>query len=70
MSKRILVYDYAYRLLEDAKEQRIMDGWKRGASLEQIASEAIIFWSRHGDNTVCRDINEPDRVRKLLEGPQ
>ena len=44
MSKKILVYDEVYRMLEEAKEQRLEDGWKRGASLEQIASEAIIFW--------------------------
>lgn len=68
MSKRIVIFDEAYRLLEEAQGQRIEDGWKRGCSLEQIASEAIIFWSRQGDNTVCRDVTGPDRVRSLLEG--
>ena len=68
MAKKVMVFDEVYRMLKEVKEQRIEDGWKRGYSLEQIASEAIIFWSRQGDNTVCRDVTGPDRVRSLLEG--
>ena len=58
MSKRVLVFDEAYRMLEEAREQRIQDGWKRGDSLEQIASEAIIFWYSQGDNERFRDNND------------
>ena len=66
MSKKILVYDEVYRMLEEAKGQRLEDGWKRGASLEQIASEAIIFWCSQGDNEKFRDVNDIDLI--LREG--
>ena len=69
MSKKILVYDEVYRMLEEAKEQRLEDGWKRGASLEQIASEAIIFWCCQGDNEKFRDVNDIDFILKEAGKP-
>ena len=52
MSKSIKIFDYAHECLRIAQEQRKEDGWVNGSSLEQIASEAIIFWASHGDNSI------------------
>ena len=64
MSKRIVIFDEAYRLLKEAQGQRIEDGWKRGYSLEQIASEAIVFWSNQGDADRFKNENSVDRILK------
>lgn len=62
MSKRVLVYDEVLKMLEQVKEQRLEDGWKRGASLEQIASEAIIFWMSRGNNEKFMDISDKEYI--------
>ena len=41
MSARVLITDKARAMLEKEQERRIDNKWKRGYSLEQIASEAI-----------------------------
>ena len=64
MSKRIVIFDEAYRLLKEAQGQRIEDGWKRGCSLEQIASEAIVFWFNQGDADRFKNENSVDRILK------
>ena len=69
MSKKILVYEEVYRMLEEAKEQRVQDGWKRGSSLEQIASEAIIFWYNQGDSERFRNVNDKEFILKEAGKP-
>ena len=44
MSSRILISDKARKALEKEQERRIHEKWKRGYSLEQIATEAIIWF--------------------------
>jgi len=44
MSSRVLISDRAKEMLEKEQERRIHEKWKRGYSLEQIASEAIIWF--------------------------
>ena len=68
MSKSIKIFDYAHECLRIAQEQRKEDGWVSGSSLEQIASEAIIFWASQGDNSISKNIDDPEIIRKLLEG--
>lgn len=70
MSKRVLVYDEVLDMLEEAKNQRVEDGWKRGTSLEQIASEAIIFWSSQGNNEKFRDVNDKEYILKHAGEPE
>ena len=69
MSKRVLVYDEVLDMLLEAQSQRIEDGWKRGISLEQIASEAIIFWCSQGNNYRFRDINHQGFILKNAGKP-
>ena len=58
MSSRVLVSDKARRMLELEQERRIQNKWRRGYSLEQIATEAIIwFLSYEGARDVFRDDN-------------
>ena len=66
MAKKVMVFDEVYRMLKEVKEQRIEDGWKRGYSLEQIASEAIIFWCNQGDADRFKNENSVNRI--LEEG--
>jgi hypothetical protein len=63
MSSRVLISDAARHLLEREQERRIQAKWKRGYSLEQIASEAF-FWfisnspyldSSKDDNAVIKE---------------
>ena len=68
MSSRVLISDKARGALEREQDRRIKEKWKRGYSLEQIASEAIIFWASHGDNSITKNIKDPEMIRKLLEG--
>ena len=68
MSKSIKIFDYAYECLRIAQEERKEDGWVIGLSLEQIVSEAIIFWALRGDNSITKNIKDPEMIRKLLEG--
>ena len=44
MSSKVLITDHARSMLEKEQERRINENWKRGYSLEQIASEAIIWF--------------------------
>ena len=44
MSSRVLISDRAKEMLEKEQERRFREKWKRGYSLEQIASEAIIWF--------------------------
>lgn len=44
MSSRVLVTDKARKLLEEEQDRRIKANWKRGYSLEQIATEAVTFF--------------------------
>ena len=69
MSKKILIFDEVYRMLEEEKEQRLEDGWKRGASLEQIASEAIIFWCSQGDASRFKDVNDKEFILREAGKP-
>ena len=68
MAKSIKIFDYAHECLRIAQEERKEDGWVFGSSLEQIASEAIIFWASQGDNSITKNIKDPEIIRKLLEG--
>ena len=68
MPKSIKIFDYAHERLRIAQEQRKEDGWVFGSSLEQIASEAIIFWASHGDNSITKNVKDSEMIRKLLEG--
>ena len=68
MAKSINIFDYAHECLRIAQEERKEDGWVFGSSLEQIASEAIIFWASQGDNSITKNIKDPEIIRKLLEG--
>ena len=68
MSRSIKIFDYAHECLRIAQEQRKEDGWVSGSSLEQIASEAITFWASQGDNSITKNIKDPEIIRKLLEG--
>ena len=44
MSSRVLISDRAKEMLEKEQERRIHEKWKRGYSLEQIASEAVVWF--------------------------
>jgi len=44
MLSRVWVTDKARKLLEEEQDRRIKENWKRGYSLEQIATEAISFF--------------------------
>ena len=46
MSKRIVIFDEAYRLLKEAQGQRIEDGWK-----------VVRFWEHeiNGNPEYCRE---------------
>lgn len=65
MSSRVLVSDKARKMLELEQERRILDKWKEGVSLEQIATEAVIwFLSYEGprdayknDNSILREVS-------------
>jgi hypothetical protein len=58
MSVRVLISDKARELLEKEQERRIRAKWKRGYSLEQIASEAILWYASYGpDPDAFRDDN-------------
>ena len=63
MSSRVLVTDKARLLLEAEQERRIMENWKRGYSLDQIATEAIHFFmlthEAYGFRDRFKDSNEP-----------
>ncbi len=69
MAKRVLVYDEVLDMLLQAQNQRVEDGWERGTSLEQIASEAIIFWYSQGNNERFRNINDQDYILKNAGKP-
>ena len=45
MSSRVLISDEAREALEREQERRIREKWKRGYSLEQIATEAIVYFT-------------------------
>ena len=68
MPKSIKIFDYAHKCLRIAQEQRKEDGWVFRSSLEHIASEAIFFWASHGDNSITKNIKDPEVIRKLVEG--
>lgn len=58
MSSRVLVSDKARKMLELEQERRIQEKWRLGYSLEQIATEAIIwFLSYEGAREAFRDDN-------------
>ena len=63
MSSRVLVTDKARKLLEEEQDRRIKANWKRGYSLEQIATEAISFFMMLQPDAYARnrfaDSNEP-----------
>ena len=63
MSSRVLVTEKARVLLEAEQERRIKANWKRGYSLEQIATEAIHFFmlahEAYGFRDRYKDSNEP-----------
>jgi len=63
MSSRVLVTDKARKLLEEEQDRRIKANWKRGYSLEQIATEAVtLFMSLRSDGykrNRFADSNEP-----------
>ena len=63
MSSRVLVTEKARVLLEAEQERRIKANWKRGYSLEQIATEAVtVFMSLQSDGYTRNrfvDSNEP-----------
>ena len=64
MSSRVLVSDKARKMLELEQERRIREKWKLGYSLEQIATEAIIwFLSYEGAREAFRDDNSILRER-------
>ena len=44
MSSRVLISDRAKEMLEKEQERRIHEKWKRGYSLEQIVSEAVVWF--------------------------
>lgn len=44
MSSRVLISDRAKEMLEKEQERRFHEKWKRGYSLEQIASEAVVWF--------------------------
>ena len=44
MSSRVLISDKAREALEREQDRRIKEKWKRGYSLEQIASEAVVWF--------------------------
>ena len=64
MSARVLVTDRARQMLEREQERRIREGWKRGYSLEQIASEAIVWFLSYehardtfkDDNSIVKEV--------------
>ena len=65
MSSRVLISDRAKEMLEKEQERRIHEKWKRGYSLEQIASEAIIWFLSYehardtfkDDNSVIKEVS-------------
>ena len=63
MSSRVLVTDKARKLLEEEQDRRIKANWKRGYSLEQIATEAVtVFMSLQSDGHTrnrFKNSNEP-----------
>ena len=64
MSSRVLISDKARKMLEREQERRIREKWKLGYSLEQIATEAIIwFLSYEGAREAFRDDNSILRER-------
>lgn len=64
MSSRVLISDKARKMLEREQERRIQEKWKLGYSLEQIATEAIIwFLSYEGAREAFRDDNSILRER-------
>lgn len=62
MTKMVRVFDEAREIIEEESDFRIKEGWKRGTSLEQIASEAIIFWSVQGNARRFKDINDREYI--------
>lgn len=64
MSRRILVYDDVEKILTAEQYRRNHEGWKRGTSVEQIASEAILFWNAQGNHERFKDINDVDYILK------
>lgn len=64
MSSKVLITDHARSMLEKEQERRINENWKRGYSLEQIASEAIVFWFNQGDADRFKNENSVDRILK------
>ena len=65
MSSRVLISDRAKEMLEKEQERRIHEKWKRGYSLEQIASEAIIWFLSYehardtfkDDNSMVKEVS-------------
>ena len=63
MSSRVLISDRAKEMLEKEQERRIHEKWKRGYSLEQIASEAVVWFLNYehardtfrDDNSVIKE---------------
>lgn len=64
MSSKVLITEHARSMLEKEQERRINENWKRGYSLEQIASEAIVFWFNQGDADRFKNENSVDRILK------
>ena len=63
MSSRVLISDKAREALEREQDRRIKEKWKRGYSLEQIASEAVVWFLNYehardtfrNDNSVIKE---------------
>ena len=64
MTKLVRVFDEAREIIEQESDNRIKQGWKRGMSMEQIASEAIIFWAAQGNAGRFKDINDREYILK------
>ena len=65
MSKSIKIFDYAHECLRTAQEQREEEGWVNGSSLEQIASEAVVWFLSYehardtfkDDNSMVKEVS-------------
>ena len=62
MPSRVLVSDQARKLVEVEQERRIREKWKRGCSIEQIASEAIVWYVRYGPINQFKDKNYENSI--------
>lgn len=60
MAVKVLITEQARDMLEKEQTRRIRENWKRGYSLEQIASEAIIWFLTVGHaQDAFKDDNSP-----------